>query len=130
MSSNTLVGTSFELIKGSLHFSQLLVGTSFNNLSIIKDQNFISILDCGDSMCNDNRGLSSHNLIKGFLDSFFVFSIKSTSGFIQNQNRGVLENSSGNSNSLLLTTGKLTTLRADFSLETSTEFSSISSISI
>lgn len=61
---------------------QIIMSSFFRHNSLVNNNDFIRVLDCIESMCNNYSGSSLSNSIKGFLNSGFVFSIQRTSGFV------------------------------------------------
>mmetsp|Transcript_9629 Transcript_9629/g.22593 ORF Transcript_9629/g.22593 Transcript_9629/m.22593 type:complete len:574 (-) Transcript_9629:2307-4028(-) len=88
---------------------QFVIGATFANLSVRNVGNLISSANCRQTMGNNNgdKLLVFHNLVQSFLDDLFGFSIKSTCSFIEQEYLWLTKKSSGNSNTLLLSSTDL-----------------------
>lgn len=92
---------------------ELRVGTTLNDEALLEDNNFISILDCRESMRDNNNSLTEfsvlQDLIKGLLDLVLRLSIQSTSCFVEEKDFGLSNQCSSDRNSLLLASRELDT---------------------
>ena len=57
-----------KLIIPSLLFNKLVVGTSFNNASLLQNHNAVGVADCGKPVSNDKGGSALHQVIHAFLN--------------------------------------------------------------
>lgn len=101
--------------------SELLVVSFLNNLSLLEDKDHISVFHCGETMGNHESGdftakLLLH-LVDRLLNESFVALVESTSGLVKDQHAGFLDKGAGKSDSLLLSTRKLTTTSTNASVE-------------
>lgn len=96
---------------------KFLVGAIFDDLSLVKDHDSVTLLDCTHSVSNDDRCTSFHGSIESLLNDFLTALIKSWSSFVQNQDLWILYQSSCDSDTLLLTTWKLRSTKAADLLE-------------
>ena len=87
----------------TIHLHQLIVRADIDNSAGIHDDNSIRSQHRGEPVCNDDRGSIFHQLLQGFLDELFTFGIERARGFIEEQDRRVLENSPCDGDSLALT---------------------------
>lgn len=82
--------------------------SSLSDLSFLQNDDFICVSDGGESMSDHNDGLTkafvSQDLIESLLDLMFRLSIQSTGCLIEEQDLWLSDESSSNSNSLLLAT--------------------------
>jgi hypothetical protein len=69
---------------------------------ILQDNDVISLLNCGEAMCDGNSGTSFRNPVKGGLDDLFALGINCTGGFIEDNDTRLLNNAPGNGETLLL----------------------------
>lgn len=76
------------------------------NFPFIKHANLIGIFDRRKTVGDCNRGTRLHQSLQRLLHQTFRFSIQCRSSLIQNQNGRILQNSTGDTNTLSLTTGK------------------------
>ena len=74
-----------------------------NDIAIPQHQNPVSILDCGQTVGDHERGSALHQFVHRFLDQDFRTRIDRTGGFVQNQDGGVCQNCTCNCEQLFLT---------------------------
>lgn len=91
----------------------------FSYLPILDHDNLIRINNSRKPMRNQHNSLLStlNKLLKGFLYLSFRFSIKGRSSLVQKQNFGLADQSSGNSNPLLLAPGQFDPSFTDHGIE-------------
>lgn len=76
-------------------------------------------------MSNSKTGLVLHESIERLLDDFFVLSIEGTGCLIEKENLGLLQDRSGDGESLFLSSGDLTSLGTNLSIETFSGFGEV-----
>ena len=74
------------------------------NLSILQDDNLISIFDGGQTMGDDKQSFPFCQSSNGLLNFFFVLLIGERSCLVQNHDRGIFQNHAGNGDALFLAT--------------------------
>jgi hypothetical protein len=80
------------------------VGAFFNYLAFAKYNDLVCPLDCGQSMGNCDCGPFLRNPVECGLDYLFRLCIESTCRFVEDDDAGFLDDTSRDSNSLLLVT--------------------------
>jgi hypothetical protein len=96
------------------------MSTVFDNLAFLHHDNAIGIPHSGESMGNDKRCHTSQfslHLVNGSLHFCLVLLVQSASGFVEDEDTGLLDESSGKSDSLFLTSRKLATAGTDISVD-------------
>lgn len=80
----------------------------FSLLSIHQYDDLISVPDCGQSVSDDDNGdwVCLPVVVNSILNNFLIYFIQGGCGFIKEQDLGLLQESSGNGNSLLLASGQ------------------------
>lgn len=80
------------------------------DLTLRKYDNVVRIPDSAESVRNDNYGhlrVTAHKSIECLLNLVLTLGVEGRSSFVEEENTGLANQSAGNCNSLLLTTGKL-----------------------
>ena len=123
-----LVIVSFRLCCGhlgvdtSFNIDEVIMSTILNNLAFLHHNDSVGILDSGQSVGDhkrcDGAKLTLH-LINGSLNLSLILLVKSASCLIENEDTRFLDKGSGEGDSLLLTSGKLSASRSDVSVDTS-----------
>ena len=90
----------------------------FDDLSVKDNQDLIRISDCRKTMSDDDRGSAGLQRIQSLLDQSLRDIVQSTCSFIQNEDRRILEEDSGDRKTLILATGKPYTALTDLCIET------------
>mmetsp|Transcript_135343 Transcript_135343/g.191489 ORF Transcript_135343/g.191489 Transcript_135343/m.191489 type:complete len:216 (+) Transcript_135343:76-723(+) len=88
-----------------------------NNLTLLKHINLITFLNSGEFMSNINGRFTLHQLIDIGLYNLLSLRIQSRGSLIHQQHIRLSQHGSSNSDSLLLTTRNLSTLRTNISIE-------------
>ena len=73
--------------------------------TILDYQYAVSIDHCRESVCNHNTSSSLRGLVKCFLDDLLALGVQSRRGLVQKKNLWISNKSSGDGDSLFLTTG-------------------------
>lgn len=89
------------------------MGIEAVDMAIVQHQNAVGVLDAGDALCNDDFGCAGNFPGKSRTDSGIGSGIHGGSGVIQNQHLGMLEQSPGDAQPLLLTAGDIGTAPLD-----------------
>jgi hypothetical protein len=82
----------------------------FNQLPFLQDDNGVGVPDGGESVSNHKSGYLTElglHFVDSLLDLSFVDFVKSAGGFVEDQQTWFLDKGASQSNSLLLTAGKL-----------------------
>ena len=90
-----------------LNFSKFLVCAIFNDLAPVDDDNAVALLDGRHAVGNDHTRAAFHCAVQRLLHDFLTLLVQSTCGFVQYHNLRVLDQGSGNGDSLLLASRKL-----------------------
>jgi len=83
--------------------TEVIVGAFFHYLTFMNDEHPLAVSDSAQSVSNDYRCSSLHCPVQSLLDYLLTVFVKSTSGFVEDEDLGILNKSSSNSYSLLLT---------------------------
>lgn len=89
------------------------MGAAFRNAIFCEDDNFVSIFDGGQTVGDGNGCPVFGELFQTVMNPAFAFIIQCTGGFVQNQNRRILQKNSGNGDALFLAAGKSGTVLTD-----------------
>lgn len=118
VSLNQLFLDEFEVV--SLEVNELIVSSSFRDLSIFNHDNLISVNNSREPVCNKDDSLlpTLNKLFQSLLNLSFRLSIECRGSFIQQQNLRPPNKRSRNSNPLLLSSGEFDTSLADYRIET------------
>ena len=79
----------------------------FDNAVLGEDENFVRVAYGGESVSYGESGSALGEALKRFLNQLFALIVESGSGFIQQENRRVLEENPRDGYSLLLTAREL-----------------------
>ena len=90
-------------------------------LAVLNHSDTVALLDCGQAVSHDNRRAVLHNAIKSALNLLLTLLVQGRSGLIKEQDLGLANDSSRNSNSLLLATRELGALVAAQSVKARAE---------
>ena len=99
---NELPFAQLAVTPTTLH--QLIVGSSIDHNSFLKNHDAIGLLNRGQTVGDHQDRSSLHRLLQTELDGSLGFSIEGTGGFIQQQQRWIAKHCPGNGDSLKLST--------------------------
>ena len=80
------------------------MGSSLHDTTTIEDEDTVHMLDRGQTVSNHQGGLTSDEFREGPLDEMFVLGISEGCGLIEDDDRGILQQSSSQCYTLLFTT--------------------------
>lgn len=84
-----------QLVIPSFLRKQLLMGTTFDNVSLFQNHDTVTVADSGKTV-GDNKSRSAfHQLIHAILNQLLGTGINGTGSFIQDQNRWVSDSCTG-----------------------------------
>ena len=89
---------------------KLLVAALLEYMPISKHEQDVTVSDRAQSVSDHDRCAPFHSSVKRLLHHFLALLVESRSGFIEDQDPWVLDEGSGDGDSLFLTTRKLTSL--------------------
>ncbi len=69
---------------------ELFVGADLANFAFIEHDDLVGLPDGGKTMGDDDRAATGDQLVDGFLDELFGFGVDGGSGFVQDQDRGIV----------------------------------------
>jgi len=75
-----------------------------DDFALFDDNNTSALLNGSESVCDDNGGAALHDIVECLLHHPLCFLVESTGCLVENQDVGFPNDSSGNGNSLLLST--------------------------
>ena len=90
-----------------------LVRALLHDLPVVNDENLIRLLDRCQPVCDGDDGFAAHQRRERLLDQMFVFGVDAGGGFVQDDDRRVLEDGTGNGDALPLTAGERAAALAD-----------------
>jgi hypothetical protein len=93
-----------------------------NYLSLVNDEEPFAISDSTKSVSNDDRSSPLHGSVEGLLHDFLTLLIEGTSGLVEDQDLGVLDQCSGDGDALLLSTRQLGSFETALFVETFVKF--------
>ncbi len=76
------------------------MGSTFCDLSIGNDQNLIGMADGVQPVGDDQQSFTPAELTDGFLDAAFIVGVDAGSGLVENNDRGILQNTPGDRDAL------------------------------
>ena len=82
------------------------VGSLLDDSSVLHHQDPVGGQNGGEAVGDDQRGAALHQPVERLLHQDFIFSVERRSGFVQQQDRRVLENGAGDGEALPLATRK------------------------
>ncbi len=89
------------------------MSATLDYLSFMQHTDLISILDGRETVGNGNSGAGLHQSLQSVLDKTLTLCIESRSCLVKNQNRRILQDSSGYADTLTLTTREATASISD-----------------
>ena len=95
-----------ELFVGAVVLQQFGVGSLFDDMAMVHDDDEIGIDDGGETVGDGDDGTVFHQRVKRLLDKMFRSSIESGCRFVENENRWILEQCAGDGETLFLAAGK------------------------
>ena len=93
------------------------MSSTFDNRTAFQDDDLIRAADGGKAVSNHQSGSAINQTLERLLDQRFRFSVNGRRGFIQDEDRAILQDGPGDGNSLFLTAGKLYPAFADDCLQ-------------
>ena len=78
----------------SLVFEQLLVRTFFDDSAVLKHDNLVCMLDCGQSVRHNEHSADVADVFKRLLDNHFGFGVDVCGCFVKNENLRFVQNRS------------------------------------
>ena len=112
-----------KLFVATVGGDKLLVGALLHDISLLQHDDLVRIDNSAQSVSNHDHSkafLLKEN-IQGFLDLGFAFSIESWGSLVKEQNARLADQSTSDSDSLLLSTGQTTAALTDHSVNTERE---------
>ena len=94
--------------------TKLLVSAGLDDFTTAEDEENVAVANGAEAMSYNNRGTALHGAIKSLLHNFLALFIQSGSGLVKDQDPWVLDESTGDSDTLLLTARELSTLDTTF----------------
>ena len=85
---------------------QFLVRSHFAQLALVHDDDLVGALNRGETMGDDDGGAAFDHSLQGIANAEFGFGIDTGSGFIEDQDCGVMRQGAGERDELLLSGGK------------------------
>lgn len=82
---------------------KFIMGASFNNYTMLKHNDLVTVSDSWESMGNDERGWACTDFLDGSLNLLLSLVVECRSCFIKHHDWSLFEKASSNSNSLLFT---------------------------
>ena len=82
---------------------QTLVGAAFYNLSVVEHTDLIGILDRTQTVGDGYGGTRLHQTLQSILYQTLALRIEGGGGFIEDEDRGILQDGTGDGDTLALT---------------------------
>ncbi len=92
----------------SVECEELFVRTLLDDTPIIDDANDVGMDDRREAVGNDDSRTALHEVIQGTLHKTLALGIEGRSGFVEDEDRGILVDGTGDREALALATGELT----------------------
>jgi hypothetical protein len=89
-----------------------------NDLAILNHIDTVNFPDGGQAVSNDDGRPAFHQAVQGFLDDALALGVEAAGGFVEQQHRGVFQNSPGNGYPLPLPATKLNATVTNYRIET------------
>ena len=97
---------------------QFRVRAGLNDAALVQHDNHVRVENGGEPVRDANGRAALHQFVERGLHGAFGFGVERAGGFIQNQNRRVLQNGAGDGEALALAAGKGNAFFADDGVET------------
>jgi len=107
----------YHFVIAALLLEQLVMRALFGNDTVPHEVYAIAVLDCTETMCDRNSGPSARCFVQCLLHNPLGLRIEGRSGFIQQQDLRISNESSGDCDALFLPSGKRGTLVADLGVK-------------
>ncbi len=88
---------------GGRIIAQLLISALLHHFTLVKNKEPFAVTNGAQSMGDNDRSSTLHSSIKSLLNNLLALFIEGASCLVKNKNLGILNESTGNSNALLLT---------------------------
>src|SRR5579863_5237690 len=111
-----------EAAIGAQLLHQFLMSPYIGDGSVLDHYDAVGAAHGGEAMRDHDDGASSHQILRGGLHQRFGLAIQSGSGFVENKDGSVLENSAGDGNALTLASGKAHAFFADHRIVSAGQF--------
>ena len=89
------------------------MGAGVDDFALGHDDDEIGVEDGGEAVRDGDDGFAGGEFFQGGLDHAFAFGVQRGGGFVQEEDRSVLQQGSGDGEALLLAAGELTPFVAD-----------------
>lgn len=114
-----------QFVVAALFLEELVMGPAFNDPALVENVDDVGLLDRAETVCDGDSGASLSSSVQSFLHHLLRLGVESGSGFVEKQDPGIAEKSTGNGHTLLLPTGKHGSLAAHDSGESLTDGMSV-----
>jgi hypothetical protein len=82
------------------------VCAALDHRTLVHDDNTVGANDTRETVRNDERRTTDHQALQGFLNEGFILRIDARQGFVEEEDGGILEQCTGNRQTLALSTGE------------------------
>ena len=96
-----------QLLVISVFSNQLVVCTTLHNPSLMQYANLVCMLDGTQSVGYSHGGTGLHQFLQGILNQTLAFGIQSRCCFVEDEDRRILEDGTGDAYTLALTYAQL-----------------------
>ena len=94
------------------------MAAQFNDFSLIEHDNHVCVQNRRKPVRDANRRAAFHQFVERGLHGAFGFGVERAGGFVENENRRILQNGAGDGEALALAAGKRNAFFADDGVET------------
>ena len=95
-----------ELLVVSIFLYQLVVGTTLHNPALMQYADFVGMLDGTQTVGHCYGGTGLHQFLQGILYQTLALGIKSRGCLVEDEDRRILEDGTGDAHTLTLTAGE------------------------
>ena len=95
---------------------ELVVRALFNDTALVEHTNEVGMADGGEAVGDGDGGAVLHQSFQGLLHKALTLRVEGAGGFIQNEDRRILQDSTGDADALTLTATETATTVADVSV--------------
>lgn len=104
---------SHELAIEAIEGEELVVGASLNDMAMVEHNDGIGRADSAQAVGNGDGGAAFHKGVETLLHSEFALGIKGRGSLVENKDRGIAEEGTGDADALALATRKVEATVAD-----------------
>jgi hypothetical protein len=102
-----------EVIVATVEGVEGLMGATFEDASLLDDQDLVGAADGGEAVGDDKGGTALHEEVEAALDEGFGFGVEGAGGLVEDEDTGVGQDGAGDGEALALAAGEFDAALAD-----------------